>query len=198
MPEFTIGPLGNWEGTAKVIIKTGNIAEEKVDAICISVGSTLEHSSSTWKAITKICGTKVYKDAYEKARKAQTIWLNRGEILVVDTRDTKVQEDDCVVCLCPLSGSGEVRELPCYEECDFAYEISYSVPSGIQDVCASRSHGQANRTEELIGKRMYQEPQMALRFGYPDPDYLNRVKEDLAAMGITEDMLPDDAEIQFI
>ncbi|VDM81185.1 unnamed protein product [Strongylus vulgaris] len=90
MPEFTIGPLGNWEGTAKVIIKTGNIAEEKVDAICISVGSTLEHSSSTWKAITKICGTKVYKDAYEKARKAQTTWLNRGEILVVDTRDTKL------------------------------------------------------------------------------------------------------------
>ncbi|VDM77156.1 unnamed protein product [Strongylus vulgaris] len=99
----------------------------------------------------------------------------------------QVQEDDCVVCLCPLSGSEEVRELPCkhqfhipclkeylnspsskkrcpvclryfelplgnqpadaqmhirklkniklpgYEECDFVYEISYSVPSGIQD-----------------------------------------------------------------
>ncbi|VDM78494.1 unnamed protein product, partial [Strongylus vulgaris] len=36
------------------------------------------------------------------------------------------------------------------------------------------------------------------KFGYPDPDYLNRVKEDLAAMGITEDMLPDDADIQFV
>ncbi|EPB70481.1 hypothetical protein ANCCEY_10414, partial [Ancylostoma ceylanicum] len=34
-----------------------------------------------------------------------------------------------------------------------------------------------------------------LKYGYPDPDYLSRVKEDLAAMGITEDMLPEEMEI---
>ncbi|PIO71919.1 hypothetical protein TELCIR_06162 [Teladorsagia circumcincta] len=33
------------------------------------------------------------------------------------------------------------------------------------------------------------------KYGYPDPDYLNRVKEDLAAMGITEDMVPPDIEL---
>ncbi|WKX93793.1 hypothetical protein Q1695_011230 [Nippostrongylus brasiliensis] len=37
--------------------------------------------------------------------------------------------------------------------------------------------------------------EMKRQYGYPDPDYLTRVKEDLAAKGITVDMLPSDMDI---
>ncbi|KAL6734636.1 hypothetical protein Aduo_005154 [Ancylostoma duodenale] len=413
MKEFVIGPLGSWQGTAKVIVKSGNIAEEKVDVICVTVGSTLQHSGAVYNALTKVGGTKAYKNAYEKARGELTNWLSRGEILIVDTSDTKleakyvflvvhpdvfhledayrnifreamarectsvaipglgcglignsihasclkacevlhqtasvslgsiqmivfidmkenvaqqfiaqmeakfgimdsaealsrpgnsvehfakpptcVQQDDCVICLCPLSEPGEVSELPCkhqlhtsclkeylksanakkrcpvclryfelplgdqpsearmfinklshiklpgHEDSDFVYEIIYSVPDGIQEASHIRpgkpftgTHrrayvpGTAEGTKVLrllkfafdrrliftvgdsittgarntvVWNNIHHKTSIGggpLKYGYPDPDYLNRVKDDLAAMGITEDMLPEEMDI---
>ncbi|EPB67098.1 zinc finger, C3HC4 type, partial [Ancylostoma ceylanicum] len=91
MQEFDIGPLGDWQGTAKVVVKSGNIVEEKVDVICVSVGSTLQHSDDVYNALVKAGGRKAYKTAYEKARGELTNWLSRGEILIVDTSDTKLE-----------------------------------------------------------------------------------------------------------
>ncbi|VDP56885.1 unnamed protein product [Heligmosomoides polygyrus] len=90
MYELSIGPLGDWNGTAKVIAKSGNIFREKVDAVCVSVSSTLEHSSAVWKAISKEAGLNEYKAAFVKARDAVGHWLSRGEVLVVNTTATKL------------------------------------------------------------------------------------------------------------
>ncbi|KAK6736185.1 hypothetical protein RB195_019076 [Necator americanus] len=412
MREFTVGPPGISEGTVKVVVKLGNITEEKVDVICVSVGSTLEHSRPVWNALAKACGTGSYKSAYENARGSLTSWLSRGEILVVDTSKSKLSanyvflvvhpdvyhlehayrnifreaasrgcksvavpglgcglignsahasclkacevlhqtaietlgsiqlvvfidvkenvvqqfiaqmqakfesmssanergsdfesfakpptnllEDDCVICLCPLFESGEVSELPCahqfhkscleeflrnpstkkrcplclrylelplgnqpsearmsitkvkhiklpgHEDCGFVYEITYNVPNGIQDETHIRPGkpykgtfrrayvpGTSEGTKVLrllkfafdrrliftvgdslttgakntvVWNNIHHKTNISggpLHYGYPDPDYLSRVKEDLSAMGVTEDMVPDDMDISF-
>ncbi|KAK5965224.1 DTC domain-containing protein, partial [Trichostrongylus colubriformis] len=116
MYEFTIGPLGEWSGTAKVIAKSSSIFEEIADVICVTVSSTLDYSPSTWKYITKAAGLAEYKKAFKKAKEGLKQWLNHGDILIVNTSETKIQKDDCAVCLKALDGddeSGEACELPC-------------------------------------------------------------------------------------
>ncbi|RCN38124.1 zinc finger, C3HC4 type [Ancylostoma caninum] len=205
---------------------------------------------------------------------------------------TCVQQDDCVICLCPLSEPGEVSELPCkhqlhtsclkeylksanakkrcpvclryfelplgdqpsearmfinklshiklpgHEDSDFVYEIIYSVPDGIQEASHIRpgkpftgTHRRAfvpgtregtkvlrllkfafdrrliftvgdsittGARNTVVWNNIHHKTSIGggpLKYGYPDPDYLNRVKDDLAAMGITEDMLPEEMEI---
>ncbi|KJH42544.1 zinc finger, C3HC4 type [Dictyocaulus viviparus] len=90
MHEFTIGPIGNWNGTINIITKLGNIAEETVDVICVSVSDSFKHSHSFWNALTKVGGRKEYTDAFTKAKKALSSCLSPGEILVVDVSKTKL------------------------------------------------------------------------------------------------------------
>uniref|UniRef100_A0A158PA62 E3 ubiquitin-protein ligase n=1 Tax=Angiostrongylus cantonensis TaxID=6313 RepID=A0A158PA62_ANGCA len=89
MYEFNIGPLGNWNGSVRVITKLGNIANETVDVICVSVSDSLRHSHSVWNALTKVAGTKEYKVAFDKARESVTNWLTPGDVLAVDATTTK-------------------------------------------------------------------------------------------------------------
>ncbi|KAE9417564.1 hypothetical protein Angca_008275 [Angiostrongylus cantonensis] len=90
MYEFNIGPLGNWNGSVRVITKLGNIANETVDVICVSVSDSLRHSHSVWNALTKVAGTKEYKVAFDKARESVTNWLTPGDVLAVDATNTKL------------------------------------------------------------------------------------------------------------
>ncbi|VDO84960.1 unnamed protein product [Haemonchus placei] len=89
MHEFTIGPLGEWNGTAKVIVKTGSIFGESADVICLTVSSTLEHSPSIWKSLTTQAGPREYKKAFKTAKEGSQ-YLGHGDILVVDTSKTKL------------------------------------------------------------------------------------------------------------
>ncbi|XGW10563.1 hypothetical protein V3C99_012230 [Haemonchus contortus] len=89
MHEFTIGPLGEWNGTAKVIAKTGSIFGESADVICLTVSSTLEHSPSIWKSLTTQAGPREYKKAFKTAKEGSQ-YLGHGDILVVDTSKTKL------------------------------------------------------------------------------------------------------------
>ncbi|VDL77097.1 unnamed protein product [Nippostrongylus brasiliensis] len=72
--------------------REGNICEEEADAICLTVNSTLEHSSSVFRAISKAAGGgNEYKTAYVNARKNVSHWLSRGEVLVVDVSATELR-----------------------------------------------------------------------------------------------------------
>ncbi|KHJ99637.1 zinc finger, C3HC4 type [Oesophagostomum dentatum] len=183
-----------------------DIAEEKVDVICVTVGTTLQHSGAVWNALTRAGGAKAYKleakyvflvvhpdihhleDAYRNvfreamARGCASVAIpglgcglignsahascmkacevlhqianeSLGSIQLIVFADIKervaeqfdiqleakfgttvngegtdqarssfetftkipaeVYEDDCAICLCPLTESSEVRELPC-------------------------------------------------------------------------------------
>ncbi|VDM55879.1 unnamed protein product [Angiostrongylus costaricensis] len=90
MHEFNIGPIGNWNGSVRVITKLGNIANETVDVICVSVSDSLRHSHSVWNALTKVAGTNEYKVAFDKARESLTSWLTPGDVLAVDATTTKL------------------------------------------------------------------------------------------------------------
>ncbi|KAJ1346052.1 hypothetical protein KIN20_000727 [Parelaphostrongylus tenuis] len=90
MHEFSIGPLFNRNGSFRVVVELGNIANETVDVICVSVSDSLRHSHSVWNALTKVAGKKEYAVAFEKARKSLTSWLTPGDVLVVDATETKL------------------------------------------------------------------------------------------------------------
>ncbi|KAK6011566.1 hypothetical protein OSTOST_23342, partial [Ostertagia ostertagi] len=66
MHEFTIGPLGEWQGTAKVIAKSGSIFGETADVICLTVSSTLDYSPPVWKSLTRAAGLGEYKKGLQK------------------------------------------------------------------------------------------------------------------------------------